>query len=267
MEKKLLKDVNKALYLSVLFALTSHSFAQEPVSDSTHALSLAAYSASGDFGLPAQTDIAYLPLRYEYDSQSWGFQLLVPHLQVEGPGAVLVNLGGVNRAVAGNAIKRESGLGDIVGSAIFHLPAGSDSSPFIDFRLDLKIPTADEARGLGSGETDANLQVDVSQYWNNLLLFASLGYSFRGESELYPDLTDGAYVQLGAARQLSGDLTVGGLLDYRQSAATQFDDIVEAGPYLSWRVDDRWLLSAFSLVGFTGASVDYSVLAQLRYRF
>ncbi len=260
-------NFNKYLYLIVFNILISQVYAQEAQIQPSHALSLATYFAQGDFDLAQDTDILYLPVRYEYDSQSWGFQLLVPHLQVKGPGAVLINLGGVNQAVAGNEIRRESGLGDIVGSAIYHVPVTGSAAPFVDLRLDVKFPTADETRGLGSGETDLNLQLDVSQYWNELLVFATLGYSFRGDSPLYPNLRDGAYLQLGAARQLTSSVSLGGLLDYRESAATQTDDILEAGPYMSWQLSDNWLFSAFSLVGFTGASVDFSLLGQLRYRF
>ena len=255
------------LQLFVFAAYVAPSFAQQSNQPPSHALSLAAYSARGDFGLPSDTTIRYLPVRYEFDSQKWGAQLLVPYLQVEGPGAVLINLGGVNRAVAGDSVTRESGVGDIVGSLIYHLPTTTDSGPFLDLRMDIKVPTADENRGLGSGKTDLNLQLDASQYWREYLLFASVGYSFRGNSSLYPDLGDGAYLQLGAARSLSASVSMGALFDYREAASALTNDIVEAGPYLNWQINDRWSLTGFSLFGFTDSSVDFSVLGQLRYSF
>lgn len=191
----------------------------------------------------------------------------MPYLQVEGPGAVLINLGGVNQAVAGDEVTRESGLGDIVGSVIYHVPAADNSALFLDVRLDVKLPTADENKALGSGELDMNLQLDVSRYWSELLLFASVGYSVRGSSTLFPDLKDGAYLQLGAARNLTESISVGALVDYREAASTLTDDIAEAGPYVNWQLDENWSFTAFSLFGFTDASVDYSVLGQLRFSF
>ena len=259
--------IKKVLYLIVFQAVVSTSYAQDNPAGSSHAVSVAGYFASGDFDLPADTEIFYMPVRYEFDSKNWGFQLLVPHLRLNGPGAVLINLGGVNRAVAGSDVTRESGLGDIVGSAIYHLPVTGESGPFVDLRMDIKLPTADETRGLGSGETDLNLQVDVAQYWGSTLWFASLGYSFRGSSTLYPDLSNGAYVQLGLARQVSNTVSVGGILDYREAASSFTDYILEVGPYVNWQFNDDWSFSAFSLFGFSGASVDASVLGQLRYSF
>lgn len=260
-------NIKKTIQLIVFTIYIAPAFAQQSDPGLAHALSFAGYLARGDFGLLQDTEIQYFPVRYELDSPAWGVQLLVPHLQVEGPGAVLINLGGVNRAVAGDDITRESGLGDIVGSLIYHLPASTDSGPFLDLRLDVKFPTADETRGLGSGKTDVNLQLDASQYWNEYLLFASAGYSFRGSSSLYPGLRDGAYLQLGAARSISSSVSMGALMDYREAASTQINDIVEAGPYVNWQISDNWSLTGFSMFGFTSASVDFSVLGQLRYSF
>lgn len=259
--------VNKVIQTIVFVGLTSQAMAQNPSHGKQHALSFAGYLGRGDFGLAADTEIQYFPVRYEYDNANWGFQALVPYLKVAGPGAVLINLGGVNQAVAGDQVTRESGLGDIVGSVIYHLPATENSPLFLDLRLDVKLPTADENKALGSGELDLNLQLDASGYWNQLLLFASVGYSVRGNSSLFPDLKDGAYLQLGAARSLTEAISVGALIDYREAASTLTDDIAEAGPYVNWQLDDNWSFTAFSLFGFTDASVDYSVLGQLRFSF
>ena len=60
---------------------------------------------------------------------------------------------------------------------------------------------------------------------------------------------------------------MGALFDYREAASALTNDIVEAGPYLNWQINDRWSLTGFSLFGFTDSSVDFSVLGQLRYSF
>lgn len=253
--------------LIVIITLIHSANAQELDSErGRHALSLAAYSARGDFGLDLDTDIVFLPLRYEYDRGNWGFQLFVPYLEVDGPGAVLVNLGGVNRPVAGATPRKESGLGDVLGSFIYRMdPIGTDSPFFVDLRLDIKLPTADETKGLGTGEADYNLQVDLSRYWGEWVVFATLGYSFRGESELFPDLRSGAYAQFGAALPLRESLSVGAIYDFRQAASNFTSDIQEIGPYVNWQIDQNWSLTGLVMTGMSSASVDLSVLGQLRY--
>ena len=256
--------IRLAIYTIVLNSYSGISLAQEE-QQSTQALSIAAYHARGNFGLPEQTEISYLPLRYEFDNANWGFQLLMPHLQVQGPGAVLINLGGVSRAVAGSEVRTESGLGDVVGSLIYHLPARSATSPFIDLRFDVKLPTADKNEGLGTGETDYSLQLDISQYWRDWILFGSVGYTYRGNSSLFPDLESGGFAQLGAAKPLDESLSLGFIYDYRQRATSFTSDIHELGPYLNWQFNESWSITALTMAGFTDASSDFSVLAQLRY--
>jgi len=254
-------------YISYLYVIITfnESYAQTNPPQEAHALSLAAYYGHGDFGFDVDTSITYLPLRYEYDVGNWGFQFLMPMLAVDGPGSVLVNLGGVNRIFAGSERRQESGLGDIVGSLVYRTPRRNPSAAFVDLRLDIKIPTANEQKGLGSGETDVNLQIDLSQYVGQWLLFGSIGYSYRGKSELYPDLRDGTFGQLGVAFPLQESQSIGLLYDYRQAVASFTSDIHEVGPYVNWQLNDNWTLTGMTMAGLTSASVDYSVLAQLRY--
>ena len=254
-------------YIAHLLVIINFSemYAQSDSPQKSQALSLAAYYGHGDFGFDVDTSITYLPLRYEYDKGNWGFQFLMPMLAVDGPGSVLVNLGGVNRIFAGSERRQESGLGDIVGSLVYRTPRRNPSAAFVDLRLDVKIPTANEQKGLGSGETDVNVQVDLSQYVGQWLLFGSIGYSYRGKSEFYPDLRDGAFGQFGAAFPLQDALSMGLLYDYRQAVASFTSDIHEVGPYVNWQLSDNWSLTGMTMAGLTSASVDYSVLAQLRY--
>ncbi len=252
------------IYLSV-FIVFGNLNAQTDPAQEAHALSLVAYHGHGDFGFDVDTDITYLPLRYEYDVGNWGFQLLVPMLTVDGPGSVLINLGGVNRIFAGSERRQESGLGDIVGSLIYRTRRRSSSATFIDLRLDIKMATANEEKGLGSGETDVNLQVDLSQYVGQWLLFGSIGYSLRGESELYPDLRDGTFAQFGAAFPIQDTVSMGLLYDFREAVSSFTSDIHEVGPYVNWQLNDNWSLTGMTMAGLTRASVDYSALAQLRY--
>ena len=207
----------------------------------------------------------FLPVRYEYDRGNWGFQLAIPYLQIDGPGSVLVNLGGVNRSEAGVAARTESGIGDVVTSVIYRMnPLGVDL-PFVDLRLDIKIPTADDQKGLGTGEPDLNIQVDLSQYLGPWVLFATAGYSSRGKTDLFPDLRSGAYAQLGAAFPVREDFSIGLIYDYRQAVSGFTSEIQEIGPYFSWRLSENWTLTGLGMAGMSNSSADLSLLGQLRY--
>ncbi len=228
-------------------------------------VSFASYFSSGDYGEDADTDILYFPVSYSVNRGNWGAQLTVPHLQVEGAGNVLVNIGGVNRAVAGKLRERNSGVGDSTLALTYQMKPFSDTSPFIDFRLDLKIPTADRDKGLGTGETDYSAQVDISQNYANSVFFGTFGYTFRGKTEFYAGLENSAYVQLGVARPIAPQWNVGVFYDFREPASTFSPEIHELVPYFSWQISNRWSFTGLAAFGFTQASAGTAVLGQISY--
>ncbi|MDA0929229.1 MAG: hypothetical protein O2861_14215 [Proteobacteria bacterium] len=255
------------VFLLLLMLLTPMSAGAQQGSQSvaTHALTAGYYRAHGDFGLNLDTSIGFLPLSYEFERGNWGFQLLAAALEVEGPGAVLINLGGVNQAIAGSEITTERGVGDTIASAIYHFNSRSPTAAFFDLRFDIKLPTASEQKGLGTGEFDYNLQLDVSQQWRGLLLFSSLGYSVRGKSELFTGLRNGAYLQLGAALNLGDRLSGGIFYDYREPTSDFTPVSHELSPYLNWRLSDNWSFTSLLSKGYTEASPDWSFYTSLRY--
>ena len=241
--------------------------AQEPASGLQQALTVGAYFAAGDYGEATDTEILYLPLSYEANMGKLGFQLLVPHLRVTGSGSVLINIGGVTRAVAGTQEATARGIGDSVASLIYRFDPLTETAPFIDFRFDVKIPSADETRSLGTGETDYSMQLDFTQLLGRTVAFASLGYNFRGKSDLFEGLEDSAFVQLGFAQPLSTSWNLGVYYDYRERASAFLVESHELVPYLSWQIDQHWTFSGLLTRGFTEASADTSVFAQLRFDF
>lgn len=234
-------------------------------SDLKQTLSMGSYFSSGDYGASIGTDILYFPVSYGLSRGKWGAQITVPHLQVEGAGNVLVNIGGVNRAVAGNQRERNRGIGDSTIAITYQMDPFSASSPFIDLRLDIKIPTADRDKGLGTGEADYTAQVDISQNYGNSVLFASVGYTGRGKTDFYSGLRDSTFLQLGLARPLNEQLNVGAFYDFREPASTFSPEIHEIVPYFSWQISERWSFTGLAAFGFTEASADSAFLGQISF--
>ena len=249
-----------------LVSVGAHGQSQQgnPIS---HTLNVGAYFAQGDYGEPTDTEILYLPLSYQANIGKWGFQVLVPHLSVTGTGNVLVNIGGVTRAVAGTEEATQRGLGDTVASVSYQLDPWSDRAPFIDLRLDVKLPTADENKSLGTGEVDYSVQADFSRNWGSNVLFATVGYNFRGESELFTGLEDSAFAQLGFATPVNERVNIGAFYDYRERASLFSAESHELLPYFTWQVTPDWSVTGLLSWGFTDASADTAVQVQLSYRW
>ena len=255
-------------FLNLLFVLLfcSRGYGQDSATLKQN-ISFGAYYSKGDYGEPLDTRITYLPLSYNLDIGNWGFQVWVPHLRVEGLGNVLVNIGGVSRAVAATQTSTSNGIGDAIATLIYRVDPFTAFAPFIDLRLDVKLPTAAEEKGLGTGETDYSIQVDLSQNLGNSVVFATLGHNFRGSSSLYEGLQDSSFIQLGFAYPLSQQLSVGAFYDFREPATSFTPETHEVVPYLTWQFNKHWSLTAMTTWGFTDASADSTVLGQLSYRW
>lgn len=265
----IIQALSRFLRCTLLLSLigTGWSALAQERSDIKQIVSLASYFSSGDYGEDTDTDILYLPVSYSVSKGKWAAQLTVPHLEVEGVGNVLVNIGGVNRAVAGNRRESNSGIGDSTLALTYQMDPLWDTSPFIDFRLDVKIPTANRNKGLGTGEMDYSTQVDISQNHGNSVLFGTFGYTFRGKTDFYAGLENSAYVQLGIARPLATQWNVGVFYDFRESASTFSPEIHELVPYFSYQISARWAFTGLTAFGFTEASAGTAVLGQVSYNW
>lgn len=235
--------------------------------DVKHTLSLASYYSTGDYGEGSDTEILYFPVSYTANRGKWSAQLTVPHLRVEGVGNVLVNIGGVNRAVAGSERASNSGLGDTSLAISYQMDPILAAGLFVDLRLDVKLPTADREKGLGTGETDYSAQIDISQNIGNSVVFGTFGYTFRGETELYPGLEDSAYLQFGLAKPLSERLSIGVFYDFREPASTFSPEIHELVPYFNWQISESWSFTGLAAFAGTDGSADTAVLGQFSYRW
>lgn len=249
---------------AVMLLMPVQSNAQEQT-QWRQAISLGAYHARGDFGEVMDTRIRYFPLSYELDRGPWGFQLTVPYLEVTGPGNVLINIGGVTQSVAGDEVTTSGGPGDAIASLIYRFDPWSANAPFVDLRMDVKLPTADETRALGTGEPDYSLQFDFSRAVGNMALFATTGYNRRGKSTLYAGLKDSFFTQLGFSVPAGDSFDVGAFYDYREAASEFASESHELVPYFSWQLNESWSFTGLTIFGFTDASADTTVMGQLRY--
>lgn len=245
----------------------------------SNTLSFGGYYSRGDYGAEADSHVTYLPLSWEHSRSPWRFNVTVPWLKISGPGNVLVNTGGVSRpgrpdvpdTVEPQRV-RDSGPGDVLLRATWEAPAWSAEGPFLDLGVEVKLPTADETRGLGTGATDTGLQLDLYQQLGETTTFATLGHRWRGTSEWFVGLQDTWWASLGFSSPLvrnsgTGEWSWGMIYDYREAASTWSVETHELLPYLTWSPDQRWSVMGYVAVGFTRDSAEQAVGLQLSWRW
>ncbi len=217
--------------------------------------------SSGDYGLADDTEVMSVPLVLGYTSGNWNFEARAPWVRIKGPATVVGAGGGAVRPTAA----AESGLGDIYLSSTYRFGAiaGDVNS---SFTLRVKLPTADEDKGLGTGEADYYGQLDFFETFGSVTPYVSLGYAVLGDSNVY-QLEDGPFASAGAHFRTS-DSTVFTLgYNWRHRFVAGGDSGSDALAAVTHDINASWRVMLYGLVGFSDASPDAGGGLQLSYRF
>ncbi len=217
---------------------------------------------TGDYGETTDTDIWYVPFTAKYETDRTILKITVPYLRLAGPGVVV----GDTVVGASNGRRRtESGVGDVITSAFFNLLSGSGRAPLIDLGVKVKFGTADEDKGLGTGEEDVSLQLDLAERVGQFSLFGTVGYKWRGDPEGF-ELENSAYLSVGGGRKLRPKTSGGLILDIKESSSRGQENVVELTAYVGWKVRKGISVLGYAVVGFSDTSPDGGIGFQVNYR-
>lgn len=220
--------------------------------------------STGKYGETQSTEIWYLPVTAKVESGKTTFKLTVPYLRITGPGGVVKDLGKIG--AGGGAKTTETGLGDVVAALTYAAYENAANGLMLDVTGKIKFATADEDKGLGSGENDYAVQVDAYKTSGVTTLFGTLGYKVLGDPTGVK-LDNVFYGTLGVSRKFS-DLTSAGLmLDLRQKSSATGDPQREVTAYVARKLDKQWKAQAYAVKGFTDGSPDWGLGANLTYAF
>lgn len=219
--------------------------------------------SEGDYGQDQDTKITYVPFTFKATKDNFSAKITVPWLQIEGPGAVVGAGGsGVVNNLSGT-VTTESGLGDIVfaGSYTYDIA----DTTYVDFTGKVKLPTADDDKGLGTGKTDYTIAIDATHQIHNTSISAGGGHRFVGSSATL-NLDDVWFASVGLGQKINDKFSIGVSYDYSQAAGTG-DDPSEATLYGSYKITDQVNLQPYVLKGFSDGSADLGGGIMVSYKF
>ena len=228
-------------------------------------LGIGADYSSGDYGTTTTTDIWSVPVTAKYNSGNWTWKASLPWMRVDGDVGVVPGLGNVgnsnprgrgrggNTAPTGTESGSASGLGDLRLAATYAFDTGSPLG--IDLTGNVKLATADEDKGLGTGENDYGLAVDLYRDFDGTMLFGGVGYTMLGDSE-FIQLDDVLSANFGASWQL-GAGSLGAMYDWRQAASDGADDRSELTGFYSVKAGDADKFQLYATKGLSDGSPDW----------
>ena len=219
----------------------------------------------GDFGSGIETDLYDLPIIVTVASDRQQFRLTVPYLSITTAEPVTFTGGEIIRRGGGaQGSATNSGIGDVVVQEEYDFVQGGAKRPWISGIARLKLPTADETKGLGTGEADYGPGLAIVQpAGSRASLLFEAQYVVRGDppSVNFRNtwwLSAGAQWRRGSANSFSlflddrqsvlagrealRDLSLG--FDRRLSGSVTFRSAAYAG--LSSTAEDFGLMAGFS---------------------
>ncbi len=176
---------------------------------------------TGDYGEDEDTDIYYWATHVKRYLGKGDITLTVPYLDIASDGATFVG-GEVEPMNGGDS---GSGLGDIILKGRYYAIEQDGAMPYIDLVGSIKFPTANEEKGLGTGEVDFTWMVEAARRLENekWIVLGEIGYTLVGNPSGL-DAKNRWLYSIGLAQELSKRLTLSGYVDGRTAIFPGNDD-------------------------------------------
>jgi hypothetical protein len=222
----------------------------------------------GDFGTSDTTHSAYAPVTLRYLGERFEVGVTASLIYLDTESSVVV-VDGLPVPSQRQRRTQETGFGDLIFRARYYAldDAGPDSPiPSLTPVVKLKAPTANESKGLGTGEWDGGFALEVDKRFREFFLLGDVSYTFMGDP---PDQSfrDRPGASLGIGRTFTPSLTVIALLDWRRALVRGGRDPLELVGIAQIKIAPTLTLSPYTFVGLTDGSPDFGIGAEVSWRF
>lgn len=271
---------------NLLLYLTTALFSVVYAADSLTTISIEGSYSEGDFGTDYTTKAYYIPVVATYKQRQFSTSITVPYIKLESEGSVTWTGGGLVPI----SPSKPSDVGSISTKAYdpFALPDDNTSLPtktaglgdiilnsgytfllankiLLKTSAIVKLATADEDKGLGTGENDYSAQADLFTSQGQTFFGASLGYTLTGDTDLYK-YNDVFYSTLSAGYTIKSGFHTGVSYYYRQALFDSVDDVHSVSPYLSYKVLDTLKIQLRYVRGLSDSTADNTYSLQFIYK-
>lgn len=229
--------------------------------DATFSVSAGVDFSSGKYGGSTATETWYAPLILKYERGPSTFKLSVPYLRITAPSdGEVVDIGPDGLPIysgTGRRVTRD-GLGDVVATYTHAVVEQPWHNWLVDLSAKVKLPTADEDRGLGTGEVDYALLADLYYLAGRFSPFFTLDYRMPGDPP-GASLRNVWGLTLGLGYRFSDQDSAGLMAYVRQSLGPDSAEPRELTAYWMHKFTAGLKLQTYAVAGFSDASPDYEL--------
>jgi len=218
---------------------------------------------TGDYGQDDDTDLTYTAVTVKRYLEKGDITVTIPYLDISADGVTVVG-GEIEPIEDGGS---GAGLGDVIVKGRYYAIEQEGWIPFIDLVGSVKFPTADEDKGLGTGELDFTGMVEFARRLKDSrwIALAETGYTLVGEPS-GTDADNRFLYSIGAAYEFDPKVTFSGYLDGRTAIFDGSEDplsVLLIGQY-KYRPDLR--LDTMLEIGLSDGSPDLGITFGIRKR-
>ena len=223
----------------------------------------------GDFGSTEVSRAYYAPFSLRYTRSRFDVGVSSAFARIDTAGGVRLIDGVPTQTNSSSGPLLESGIGDTtIRSRFFAVidEGRGTAKPSITPFVKVKIPTAAEQRGLGTGKTDYGFGVELDKEVGPVFLFGDAGYTVVGKIPAL-NFRNRPAASFGVGRQVSEAVTVSGMLDWRRAIIAGNTNPAELVGVLSYKASRRVTVSPNAFVGLTNGSSDFGAGLQMSLKF
>jgi hypothetical protein len=224
---------------------------------------------SGEYGASEDTRILYIPLTVKTEGQRYFARVTVPYIEVDAPvGGDIIAIGPDGqpiRASTGDRAK-DDGVGDVVAAVGYSVINGAASGATVDVVGKVKFGTAEEEKGLGTGEDDYSVQIDGYKVFKKMTYLLTVGYRVYGDP---PDIDfDNVFFgSAGAIYKLQPNISGGLIYDFRESIIAGGDEQSELTAFVTRKIAGNRKVQGYVVGGLSDASPDWGLGLMLTQGF
>jgi len=225
---------------------------------------------TGKYGTPNRVSSIYVPFtlkRYWYEGN---LAVTLPFLRQSAQGEI-THVGGkpvrISRGRGRASSSSETGLGDILVRGAYILKREGPRSFDLAAAGRLKLPTANETKGLGTGEMDEGMGLEFGKELSpGVTLLADGYYTIIGDPPGL-DLNNEILLDIGVYKSLGKNMSLTVYYETRSAIIDGNEDPRELSGTLEFKSVDGWRYDLGLLLGLSDGSPDVGLSAGLSLRF
>lgn len=269
---------------------------QRPSTERNWQIGITPSYSSGNFGTGTTSEFVYVPVSIRRLFRDGDVSVVIPFVSVTSNGTATLVGGQPTPTLPGRCLKNSgteidtdkpeclallnagqgvtsgqkvtnSGLGDIILRGRYYAVEEREYVPLIALTARIKVPTASESQGLGTGALDHGYGVEMSKMiGEKWISFLDGGYNFIGNPD-GRDLQNQYWFDVGGGRYLTKSFLLSVYYEEYRSLVADRVNIRDFFFAFNYKASDAWRFNGGVTVGVSNSAPDYGVSLGTSYRF